>query len=83
MGDTMASSPQDLGGIAAYNHSCPSVTGADIMRQVGTEAQVTTWSQKRRTTSGCNGDDYSAVDVKPGEGGTGGTAVATADVGDD
>ena len=55
--------PQELGGIAAYNHSCPTVTGADIMRQVGTEAQVTVWSQKQRKTPGCLGADYEALDL--------------------
>jgi len=53
----------DLGGLAAYNHTCPNVMGADIMRQVGTEAQVTVWTQKRRSTPGCSGDDFAAVDV--------------------
>lgn len=53
----------ELGGIAAYNHSCPTVTGADIMRQVGTEAQVTVWSQKQRKTLGCDGADYDALDL--------------------
>ena len=62
----MSSQPQELGGIAAYNHSCPTVTGADIMRQVGTEAQVTVWSQKQRKTLGCDGADYDALDLRPG-----------------
>lgn len=53
----------ELGGIAAYNHSCPTVTGADIMRQVGTEAQVTVWSQKQRKTPGCEQADYHALDL--------------------
>jgi len=57
---------EDLGGLAAYNHTCPNVMGADIMRQVGTEAQVTVWTQKRRSTPGCSGDDFAAVDVMLG-----------------
>lgn len=38
------SGPQELGGLEAFNHSCPSVTGAGIMRQVGAEAQITVWT---------------------------------------
>jgi hypothetical protein len=36
------------------------------MRQVGTEAQVTVWSQKQRKTLGCDGADYDALDLRPG-----------------
>mmetsp|Transcript_25372 Transcript_25372/g.59004 ORF Transcript_25372/g.59004 Transcript_25372/m.59004 type:complete len:629 (-) Transcript_25372:50-1936(-) len=53
-----------LGGIAGYNHTCPRVTGADIMRQVGGEAQVTVWQQRRRSTAGCeSGVGFDAHDV--------------------
>ncbi|CAK9024059.1 unnamed protein product [Durusdinium trenchii] len=56
--------PMELGGLEAFNHSCPSVTGAGIMRQVGAEAQITVWKQRRRTSSGCSSaTSSSAVDV--------------------
>eukprot|EP00439_Symbiodinium_sp_Y106_P042450 s2064_g5.t1 len=68
---------EQLGGIEAYNHTCPRVTGAEVMKQVGTEAQVKVWQQLRRNTPGCGPGDLGA-DGDDDDGGDDGDAADAA-----